>query len=92
MTVSFFARLLRCCQLRTYRWELSTRCADHAELSDFASSSQIEESQAYHADFLVRTRRSACDEAGGVLACSHLRRCQLERGVRLGSLTNHANI
>jgi hypothetical protein len=46
--------------------------ADHAEIADFASPSEIEQRQANNTNFLVRARGTTADEAGGVLAGANL--------------------
>lgn len=48
--------------------EFGPRDPDHAQSADFASSAQVEECQAYYADFFVGGGGAATDEASGVLA------------------------
>lgn len=58
--------------VRTYGRELVPRGANHAQLANFPSPAQVEQSQADDADLLVRARHSTTDEAGGVLAGTDL--------------------
>jgi hypothetical protein len=46
--------------------------ADHAEVAYFAAAAEVEEGEAYDADFLVGAGGAAADEAGGIFACADL--------------------
>jgi hypothetical protein len=55
--------------------------ADHAEIAYFAAAAEVEEGEAYDADFLVGARGAAADEAGGVFACADLGGVNMDRGL-----------
>jgi hypothetical protein len=48
----------------------------HRQVAHLASPPKVEQGQAHDANFLIRTRRSTADKAGGVLAGTDLDRCQ----------------
>lgn len=58
--------------MRTDCGKLGAIDADHAQLADLASSSQVEESEANNAHLLVRARHATADKASGVLAGTDL--------------------
>lgn len=51
-------------------WEFVAGCANHAQLPNFSSPSQVEEREADNSNFLVAAARSSADESGSVLARS----------------------
>lgn len=58
--------------VRTDSGKLGAIDANHAQLADFASSSQVEEGEANNAHLLVGSRGATANEAGGVLAGTDL--------------------
>lgn len=58
--------------VRTDCGKLGAIDANHAQLADFASSSQVEEGEANNAHLLVGSRGATANEAGGVLAGTDL--------------------
>lgn len=58
--------------VRTDCGKLGAIDADHAQLADFASSSQVEEGEADNAHLLVGSGGATANEAGGILAGTDL--------------------
>jgi len=53
---------------RTYRWELVTRCAYHADVTYLSSPTEIEHCEGNDPDFLVGAGLATAYIAGGVFA------------------------